>query len=85
MFSVVFHHGGEFVSEKTMFYKGGVQSTVHGQNIGKWGISEDHHVIDVATYVVGNSIEGHLYVEHNVKDIKVKMVEPQCIDVIFYE
>ncbi|KAI5411863.1 hypothetical protein KIW84_056797 [Lathyrus oleraceus] len=114
MFSVVFHHNGEFVREKTMFYRGGVQSTVHEQNIKKYGLSEvmnivldgdyerkkfrvwrklecisdcyfkinnDHRAIGVATYNIGNSIEGHLYVKHNVKDIKVKVVEPQCIDV----
>ncbi|CAK8544505.1 unnamed protein product [Lathyrus sativus] len=114
MFNVVFYPDGEFVSEKIIFYRGGVQSTVHEQNIEKWGLSEvmniildwgyernkfrvwsklegisvcyfeinkDHRVIDVATYVVGNSTKGHLYVEHNVKDIKVKVVEPQCIDV----
>ncbi|KAI5398541.1 hypothetical protein KIW84_064063 [Lathyrus oleraceus] len=57
---MVFHHGGEFVREKIMFYMCGVKSTVHEQNIEKWDLSEDHHVIDVATYVVGNSIEGHL-------------------------
>ncbi|KAI5425259.1 hypothetical protein KIW84_031165 [Lathyrus oleraceus] len=68
MFSVVFHHGGEFVREEIMFYMGGVQST-------------DHRVIDVSTYVVGNSVEGNLYVEYNVKDIKVKVVKPQCINV----
>lgn len=42
-------------------------------------INKDDRVVDVATYFVGNSIEVHLYVEHNVKDIKIKVVEPQCI------
>ncbi|KAI5435370.1 hypothetical protein KIW84_021975 [Lathyrus oleraceus] len=58
-----------------------VLSKLEGISDCYFEINNDHCVIDVATYVVGNSIDGHLYVEHNVKDIMVKVVEPQCIDV----
>lgn len=40
----------------------------------------DNRVVDVASYDIGNNSERHLYVEHNVKGINVKVVEPQCID-----
>lgn len=35
--------------------------------------------MDVASYVVGNNIEGCSYVEHNVKDTNIKVVNPKCI------
>lgn len=38
--------------------------------------------MDVASYVVGNNIEGRLYVENNMKDTNIKVVNPKCIYVI---
>lgn len=40
----------------------------------------DNRVEDVLSYAIENNIERHLYVEHNVKDINVKVVEPHCIE-----
>lgn len=31
---------------------------------------------DVVSYAIGNNTEGHLYIQHNVKDINVKVIEP---------
>ena len=42
-------------------------------------VNTDDCVLDVASFVVGENTEGHLYVEHNLKDIQVKVVKPQCI------
>lgn len=53
-----------------------VWSKLEGISDCYFEINNDHRAIDIATYAVGNSIEGHLYVEHNVKDIKVKVVKP---------
>lgn len=43
-------------------------------------VNKDEFVPDVATYVIGNKIERDLYIEHNVKNINVKVVQLQCID-----
>lgn len=39
----------------------------------------DNRVVDVLSYAIENNIERHLYVEHNIKDINVKVVEVHCI------
>lgn len=36
--------------------------------------------LGVASFVVGDNTKCHLYVDYNVTDIKVKIVEPQCIE-----
>lgn len=43
-------------------------------------VNKDEFVPDVVTYVIGNKIERDLYIEHNVKNINVKVVQLQCID-----
>ncbi|KAI5431924.1 hypothetical protein KIW84_035891 [Lathyrus oleraceus] len=63
-----------------LFYTGGVPTTVYEQNIKKLGVFKDDRADEVACYAVGNNIKGHLYVEHNVKDINIKVVEPHNID-----
>lgn len=57
-------------------YKFRVCSKLEGISDCYFEINNDHRDIYVATYDVGNSIEGNLYVEHNVKNIKVKVGEP---------
>lgn len=37
-------------------------------------VNKDDQVVDVVSYAIGNRIEVHLYVEHNVKDINVKVL-----------
>jgi len=32
LFNVVFHHDGEFVKEDTMFYRGGMETVITGQD-----------------------------------------------------
>ena len=42
LFDVVFHHGGEFVRDKRVFYRGGVQTIVSGLEGNNWGVSYPH-------------------------------------------
>lgn len=38
-------------------------------------VNRDDRALDVSSFIVGKNTKGHLYVGHNVKDIKVKVVE----------
>lgn len=38
-FTIIVHRGGEFVREKIMFYRCGVQTTVYDQDRKTWGVS----------------------------------------------
>ncbi|KAI5423505.1 hypothetical protein KIW84_046450 [Lathyrus oleraceus] len=51
-------------------------------DIPSWMHSQfDQEMNDLGkSFIVSENIEGHFYVEHNVKDIQVKVVEPQCIE-----
>jgi len=106
LFDVVFHHGGEFVKDKHMFYRGGVQTVLSGIKGNNWDVSdienivaswryqkkkvrvwgqyvevydeffqvnEDHIAEEIYEYSIGNKVDGHIYVEHNVLDITVKV------------
>lgn len=37
-------------------------------------------VVDVATNVMGNKIDSHIYVKLNVEDMNVKISEPRYLD-----
>lgn len=113
MLNVIFHHGGDFTTDKNLLYRGGIQTTMYDYDSESYGVFEvinlvvgqryawnivkvqfnlegiyesfvevnkDEFVLDVATYVIGNKIERDLYIEHNVKNINVKVVQLQCID-----
>src|ERR1044072_7000678 len=40
VFSVIFHHGGNFVQDNHTFYRGGSETIVQGQNSDKWSFFE---------------------------------------------
>jgi len=45
LFDVVFHHGGEFVRDKCVFYRGGVQTNVSGLEGTNWGVSDIENTV----------------------------------------
>lgn len=53
---------------------------LEGVDYSFFEINKDDCAGEVVCYAVGNNIERHLYVEHNVKDINIKVVEPHNID-----
>jgi hypothetical protein len=45
-FTVVFHHGGEFVKENNIiFYRGGRQTVVNGEKLNDWSKSHMNNLI----------------------------------------
>ncbi|XP_058756990.1 uncharacterized protein LOC131630222 [Vicia villosa] len=42
---IIFHHGGEFVRENFVFYRGGDVSTLHGQDPDTWSFYEAMNVV----------------------------------------
>ncbi|XP_058733150.1 uncharacterized protein LOC131604746 [Vicia villosa] len=40
VFSLVFHHGGNFVQDSHMYYRGGIETIVEGQDEVKWSFFE---------------------------------------------
>jgi len=42
-------------------------------------VKEDHIADEITMAAVGGKTDGHIYVEHNVSDINVKVLEPQCV------
>lgn len=40
----------------------------------------DDCIVDVETHVMGNKIDGHIYIKHNMDDINVKVSEPHCMN-----
>jgi len=45
LFDVVIHHGGEFVRDKRVFYRGGVQTIVSGLEGNNWGVSDIENIV----------------------------------------
>jgi len=45
LFDVVFHHGGEFVRDKRVFYRGGVQTIVSGLEGNNWGVNDIENTV----------------------------------------
>ncbi|XP_058733667.1 uncharacterized protein LOC131605311 [Vicia villosa] len=106
-FSVIFHHGGNFVHENHTFYTGGSETIVVGQDSDKWSFFEavglvkdkgydgfrlwrkipqmdegfthvvdDAQVGDIANHCMSCKVDGHIWVEHGVQDIRTKMFNP---------
>jgi len=42
-------------------------------------VKEGHVADEITIAVVGGGTDGHIYVEHNVSDISVKVLEPKCV------
>jgi hypothetical protein len=38
VFTIIFHHGGEFIKDNNVVYKGGVENIVSGLEINEWGM-----------------------------------------------
>jgi hypothetical protein len=43
-------------------------------------INEDHNADEISGYSIGNKVDGHIYVEHNMLDITVKADVPSFLD-----
>jgi hypothetical protein len=42
-------------------------------------VKEDHIADEISIAAVGDAEDAHIYVEHNVSDISVKVLEPKCV------
>ncbi|KAK2455290.1 hypothetical protein QL285_002760 [Trifolium repens] len=72
-FTAVFHHGDTSVR---------VWSRLEGipeLSDMLFRVSIDLDAYDVALYASGSDFDAHLYVEHNVSDVKKRVREPKCI------
>ncbi|XP_058756954.1 uncharacterized protein LOC131630180 [Vicia villosa] len=111
VFGVVFHHGGHFVQEGHMYYRGGSDTIVEGQDEDKWSFFEavslvrdwgyegfrlwrkipqldegfmnvvdDAACVEIAKHCMACKVDGHIWVEHGVKDMMTKVVHPNVDD-----
>ena len=114
VFNCIFHHDGEFFRDKTMFYRGGIETVVADIEPDSWKVDSIHEIVrtwgyekehfriwckmdvlgheffevnadhiaeEISIYVVYEQTDAHIYVEHNVRDICVKVLEPQCVNI----
>lgn len=96
LFNVVFHHGGEFAREETLFYRGGVETLITGQDFDLWSYFEAVGLVEGWKYAKSSfrlwrKIEGvddtfkHILFDDDIKDVGLHAVSTKLDGQIYVE
>ena len=96
LFNVVFHHGGEFVREETMFYRGGMETLITRQDLDRWSYFEAVGLVlgwnySKSTYRLWRKIEGvdegfkHVLLDDDIKVVGTQAMSTKMDEHIYVE
>lgn len=96
MFNCIFHHGGEFVRDDILFYRGGKQAIVGDIDLQTWGMDAIDEIVtgwgyDKQHYRIWGAVHGEdgkffqIYVDHLAEEVAVRAIGDEIDGHIYLE
>jgi hypothetical protein len=96
LFNCIFHHGGEFVRDDVLFYRGGKQTIVSDIDLQTWGMAAIDEIVtgwgyDKQHYRIWGAVDGkdgrffQIYVDHLAEEVVIKAIGDEVDGHIYLE